>query len=330
MADVVYDAPVYGRNSSEISETECACCDNIKLELQRTLTELISAQRIIEMLQEELDLVAPTRTVSKDACNLHHEGNFLQTEFKMRDWIHVPASRRTRNGKPKVNNAQPIPTIVNRYDLLHNLNQPQNISRKRRMEVMNKIYDGKIKITTGRKHKVLIIGDSHARGCAAEVSSNLNEHFDVSGLVMPGSNLESITNMAKKEITTLTKNDLIVVWGGTNDISKNESSKGLTNISNFVQSRGHTNIIIMSAPHRHDLDTASCINNEVKIFNRKLLKKLKIYDYACVVETNLDREHFTQHGLHMNRFGKKSISKIISENIKLILIKKMCKIFSNV
>lgn len=110
---------------------------------------------------------------------------------------------------------------------------------------------------------MLIIGDSHARGCTAEVSHNLNEHFDISGLVISGSKLESITNMAKKEIATLTKNDVIVVWGGTNDISKNESSNGLTSISNFVQSRGHTIIVILSAPQRHDLDTASCINNEV-------------------------------------------------------------------
>ena len=80
---------------------------------------------------------------------------------------------------------------------------------------MQKTDDRKIKTTTRRKHKVLIIGDSHARGCAAEVSPNLKEDFNVSGLVMPGSKLQSITNMAKKEIAALTKNDVIVVWGGT-------------------------------------------------------------------------------------------------------------------
>lgn len=131
------------------------------------------------------------------------------------------------------------------------------------MEIMHRTDDRKIKTKMRSKHKVLIIGDSHARGCTAEVSHNLNEHFDISGLVISGSKLESITNMAKKEIATLTKNDVIVVWGGTNDISKNESSNGLTSISNFVQSRGHTIIVILSAPQRHDLDTASCINNEV-------------------------------------------------------------------
>jgi hypothetical protein len=88
--------------------------------------------------------------------------------------------------------------------------------------------------------------------------------------------LKSITNTGKKEIATVTRDDVIVVWGGTNDIGKNESAKGLSHISSFVKNRGHTNIVIMNAPTDmigHDVDTTSCINNEVKVFNRKLLNK---------------------------------------------------------
>jgi hypothetical protein len=89
------------------------------------------------------------------------------------------------------------------------------------------------------------------------------------------------------EIANLTRDDVIVVWGGTNNTGKNESYKGLSHISSFVKSRGHTNILIMNAPPRHVLDTASRINNEVKVFNRKLLKKMKTYDYAEVMKTIL-------------------------------------------
>jgi hypothetical protein len=160
------------------------------------------------------------------------------------------------------------------------------------------------------------------RGCVAEVTPNLDENFEVTGLVMLGSRLKSITNASKKEIATLTREDVIVLWGGSNDTGKNESSKGLSHTSNFMKNRGHTNIVIMNAPHRHDLDTTSCIINDVKVFNRKLLKQIKIDDYAKVMETNLSREHFTQHGLHMNRLGKELISKTISENIKSILMRK--------
>jgi uncharacterized membrane protein YgaE (UPF0421/DUF939 family) len=75
----------------------------------------------------------------------------------------------------------------------------------------------------------------------------------------------------------------------------------------------------MNAPHRHDLDTTPCINNAVKVFNRKLLKKMKMYDYAKVTETNLSNKHFTQHRLHMIRPRIEVVSKAISENIKSIL-----------
>jgi hypothetical protein len=112
-----------------------------------------------------------------------------------------------------------------------------------------------------------------------------------------------------------------VVWGGTYDIGDNESTKCLSHIFSFVKNRGHTNIVIMNAPHRHDLDTTFCINNEIKVFNRKLLKKMKMYDYAKVMETNLSTEHFTQHGLHMNRLRKQLIYKTISQNIKSILMR---------
>lgn len=37
------------------------------------------------------------------------------------------------------------------------------------------------------------------------------------GLAMPGSRLKSITNAVRREIAALTSDDVIVMWGGTND-----------------------------------------------------------------------------------------------------------------
>jgi hypothetical protein len=45
----------------------------------------------------------------------------------------------------------------------------------------------------------------------AEVSPILDENVEAIGLVMQRSRLKSITNAAKKEIATLTKDDVIVV-----------------------------------------------------------------------------------------------------------------------
>ena len=61
----------------------------------------------------------------------------------------------------------------------------------------------------------------------------------------------------------------------------------------------HTNIILMSVPHRHDLSEWSCVNSEVKAFNRKLVKLMKPYKHVIVVKVDLDRNFFTRQGLHM-------------------------------
>lgn len=37
-----------------------------------------------------------------------------------------------------------------------------------------------------KKHKIIIIGDIHARGCASGIKYNLEVNFEVQGFVDPG------------------------------------------------------------------------------------------------------------------------------------------------
>ena len=60
----------------------------------------------------------------------------------------------------------------------------------------------------------------------------------------------------------------------------------------------------MSVPYRHDLDPNSCVNDEVKVYNRKLKKHLKVFGNSHVIEVDSNRDLFTRHGLHMNSKGK--------------------------
>jgi hypothetical protein len=59
--------------------------------------------------------------------------------------------------------------------------------------------------------------------------------------------------LARKEIASFTKEDLVIVWGGANDVNKNESMKGLMKLHEFVEQRIDTNFMIVTIPHRHDL-----------------------------------------------------------------------------
>ena len=72
----------------------------------------------------------------------------------------------------------------------------------------------------------------------------------------------------------------------------------------------------MKSPHRHDLIPSSCVNNKVLKFNRQGEKKMKICNYAKMLETDFDRKCFTKHGQHMNLSGKELISTKLTTVIK--------------
>ena len=90
---------------------------------------------------------------------------------------------------------------------------------------------------------------------------------------------------------------------------KNNSKTALRHIRNFINSNNHTNIILISVPHRYDLMQSSCVNNEIRSFNRKLMKTVRAFKHASVLEMTSDRNHFTKHGLHLNGLGKEVLSK---------------------
>jgi hypothetical protein len=122
-----------------------------------------------------------------------------------------------------------------------------------------------IEINTGKKaksmkHRALLLGDSHARGCKDLTKKNLNKEFGFIGLVNPGAKSNDIlnTNIDKD----MTKDDIVVECAGSNDISKNGANEGISNIINFVKKTSHTNIMVMEALHRHDLADWSCINKD--------------------------------------------------------------------
>ena len=81
----------------------------------------------------------------------------------------------------------------------------------------------------------------------------------------------------------MTKKDIVVVSGGPNNISKNESENGVVHISNFGKQGKPTYIIIMSAPKIQHLSTTSCVNSEVTTYNRELHKSMKIFEYLNIV-----------------------------------------------
>jgi hypothetical protein len=61
-------------------------------------------------------------------------------------------------------------------------------------------------------------------------------------------------------LKTLTKRDVCLIWGGANDVWRNETNMDIHALNDFVCSHEHTNVIVLNVPHKHDLVPNSCVN----------------------------------------------------------------------
>jgi lysophospholipase L1-like esterase len=163
------------------------------------------------------------------------------------------------------------------------------------------------------------LGDSHARGMANELQHRLRKSFEVQGIVKPGANIKEITNTLNLTVSSLTKKDGCIVWGRTRDIVKNEGQNGLRQMKDFVTRQNHTDLLLINATFRHDLQESSCVNSAVKNFNRKLMKYNKAFENLHLLEVENCRELYTIHGLHLNGKGKEVTAEKIVNVIKDIL-----------
>jgi len=46
----------------------------------------------------------------------------------------------------------------------------------------------------------------------------VGKSYEVTGTVMPAARNKTITSMADKEISNLSKEDIVIIWSGANDI----------------------------------------------------------------------------------------------------------------
>jgi hypothetical protein len=202
----------------------------------------------------------------------------------------------------------------------HSVNGPLKIDENK--SDMNNLDASVLNLSKG-KHNILIIGDSHLRHCARKVKDNLNTSYNVTRMVKPGSDINILTNSVRDSVQVLSKNDVLIFSGGTRDVGSNETTEGLRQIQNFVRENDQTNIVLLCVPYRHDLESWSCVNNEVTVFNRKLTKSMKCYEHVTVISHNFKHELYTRHGLHLNNLGKDHLSKRIASICSMILNKEI-------
>ena len=165
-------------------------------------------------------------------------------------------------------------------------------------------------------HNLLLLGSSHVRGLAERIGCSLGSFFNVCGTTKPNTDIKGITSPSYFTPDNLTKNDMIIFCGGTRDISRNESKSGLCSLKDFAQRTSNTNVILLEAPLRYDLPLSSCVNNEVKLLNKRMRSLMAPFNHVKVVSIPTGREHHTRHGLHLNKKGKHWVTENLVKEIR--------------
>jgi hypothetical protein len=159
---------------SERSEVSCKCCDELELELTRTLLELKSALEIIKILQEDDNTKwtgCNRKSVDESKSN---QSNFLMQNREMeRDWTVVSSNRYKNTRRPVMNNPQLSIKNVNGYEMLQNTEGRTTASQNPSLTNNRGMIAKKTKSLQKKKRKIVVGGDSFTRGIASELLHNL-------------------------------------------------------------------------------------------------------------------------------------------------------------
>ena len=109
-----------------------------------------------------------------------------------------------------------IPAIVNgqinqitKNQVKSELNDIQTLLSETRVQLINK----RTNYAKHGKHEVILIGDSHLKGCASRLISSLDTRFNVCAFLKPGSCSQTLMESVKGNKDKLTKTDFLSAVG---------------------------------------------------------------------------------------------------------------------
>ena len=165
--------------------------------------------------------------------------------------------------------------------------------------------------------KIRCFSDSQGRRVANKLM--LKSDHEVLNIMKPGAKFDQVTEECKSVCSDLGKEDVAVIIAGTNDVACNESSQLLRVMKKRLADLRHTNVVMFSIPHRHDLREWSCVNKEVKKTNELMKNICKHFSNVSFVDlSSLGSRFHTTNGLHLNNLGKMFIVQEILNKVNRI------------
>lgn len=176
-------------------------------------------------------------------------------------------------------------------------------------ESPNSFLDSVLDFDKKSMNKILILGDSHTRGFGSLLTRELgDDRFQIISVFKPGARLQDVVGDICGLTRGFTADDVVVVCGGTNDISRTSPyqytiDKGMRMLEAVSL---YTNVVFMEILPRFDCYLA----HEIYIANSMIqqrVQKLFSRGHSIVFsKTNqlLSRSDFTGHGLHIRVTAK--------------------------
>jgi len=169
--------------------------------------------------------------------------------------------------------------------------------------------------------KINLACDSHGREMYYHMEQVNENNYKICNFTQPGAPIEKIISQIKNDmdLKKFTKEDFVVLIGGTNNISHNTLSENPYFLNKFttymerqIGSFEHTNLILSTIPYRHDLIEGSMENELIMDVNFIIRNIAHNHKNIHLLDLHfLDRNHHTRHGLHINKRGKKFVAKEI-------------------
>jgi hypothetical protein len=143
------------------------CCDELKVELEKTLLELESAREIIKILQED-DSAKRTEYVwgSVEGSKSNQNDFTVQNSEMEGEWTVVEQYRHWNSGRPVKKRPHGNIKIANKYEVLQNCDEETTASQNTHLVTNRGMAAKKRKSPQRKKRKIIVVGDSFARGIA--------------------------------------------------------------------------------------------------------------------------------------------------------------------
>lgn len=285
-------------------------------------------------LTEPTPQVTDIQSTTSTDPKTKEKGFLIRNNNNSQKW-EQPKKVSKANPQPKTNLNLNTTTIQtnNRYDVLHhnhgaeyledtgrsnNFTSPvQSTAKdKRRSAVPKWIHDRE----NSTKMEIELYADSHGRQLPEIINFCSKNKIKVSGQVMPGATTEKVYNEAMR---SRIRNKMLLLISGSNDVIKKTTNNIYENLEkyleNLIAGDNSKTIIVTTIPHRYDLNPKDSAHDHITMINN-YIKEITVRT-PCVKVIDLDeleRFHFTNHGLHLNHRGKKKLSYMITSLINKI------------